>query len=70
MAQRDHAGFLDLVQAAGAFGVGGCGAAQEGRGDEDRSKCFHLIPLAPFERRMFMFTIDGASQADSRLVPR
>ncbi len=70
MAQRDHAGFLDLVQAAGAFGVGGCGAAKQGRGDGDRSKCFHLIPLAPFERRMLMFTISGSSVAEDRLVPR
>ncbi|MOA26304.1 hypothetical protein D3C78_1470860 [compost metagenome] len=70
MAEGDGAGFPDLVQAARAFGVGGCGAAKQGRGDGDRSKCFHLIPLAPFERRMLMFTINGSSLAGGRLVPR
>ena len=68
MAQRDHAGFTDLVQPAGAFGVGGGGGRQ--RGDGERGKSFHLIPLAPEHRRLHMIPISGTAPAGNRLVPR
>ncbi|MOA15127.1 hypothetical protein D3C78_1352690 [compost metagenome] len=70
VAERDHAGFADLVQAAGAFGVGGGRAAQQGGSNGDRGKCFHLIPLAPCVRRVFVFTIGGARRFGGRRVPR
>ncbi|MCY1553714.1 hypothetical protein D9M68_902250 [compost metagenome] len=70
MAEGNHAGFLDLVQPARACGVSGGGAAEQGGGDGDHSKCFHLIPLAPDERRMLIFTIGVSRPAGNRLVPR
>ncbi|GAB1829269.1 hypothetical protein MyNCGM70_21450 [Achromobacter xylosoxidans] len=69
MADGDHAGIADLIQAAGAFGVGG-GAAEQGGGDRNRGKCFHRIPLAPIVRRVFMFTNSGAGLQAARRVPR
>jgi len=50
--------------------MGRRGGAEQGGGDGDRGKCFHLIPLAPYVRRVFLFTIGGSSLAGDRRVPR
>ena len=68
MAQRDHAGFTDLVQPAGAFGVAAVAAA-DSAAMESAAKAF-ILSLAPEHRRLHMIPISGTAPAGNRLVPR